>query len=229
MADKQSVRSVWLNTFAKNTVTPQWGKAAQKLRGRTLYHESETVFATPANSLYQARINCLIDGKNLVMPGPSIREGFYLLPARSIPFKDLPAAVTYRGLAKKGQLLKIDAIAELSIGLLLTGSLAVDREGGRIGDGNGFFDLCCAILQELGALQQEWSVMTFIREDQISTDLLPQDTWDIKIAGAITQTGIHVFNPPFQKSRIFWDVLPTDRIKRINPLWKLYRENRKSS
>jgi hypothetical protein len=69
--------------------------------------------------------------------------------------------------------------------------------------------------------------LTFVQEEQISRDLLPQDTWDIKMAGAITPAGIHTFTPPLQKPHIFWDVLPRDRIKRIDPLWKLYSARRK--
>ncbi len=227
MTDKESIRSAWLNLNAKKSAEPQWGKAAQKLRNLPVYREAATVFATPDISLHQARINSLTDGKHLVMPGPSIREGFYLLPARSIPFKYLSAAVTYKGLAQMGRLLKNDDIAELSVSLLLTGSLVIDNEGGRIGDGKGFFDLCCALLQELGGLQPGWSALTFIREDHISPGPLPQDKWDTKMAGAITQTGLQTFvQATPQKPEIFWDILTLDRIKRIDPLWKLYSTGR---
>jgi len=222
MTDKESQRSFWLGTLADNTSVVQWGKAAQKLRSLPAYREATTVFATPEKSLHQARINCLVDGKNLVMPGPSIRTGFFLLPSHSIPFTDIPAAVTYKGLAEIGQLLKDNAIAELTLGLLLTDSLAVDRNGGRIGDGKGFFDLCCALLQELGGLSEKWSAFTFIRDGHITTDPLPQDLWDIKVAGAVTQSDMHLFDQPAQKPVIFWELLSKDRIKRIDPLWRLY-------
>lgn len=223
MIDKESARSAWNLTLAAKTVAPQWGKAAEKLRTRPEYRNAATVFATPDAALHQARINCLVDGKNLVMPAPSVRAGFFLLVAHSVAFKDLAAAVTYKGLEKHGQLLKTSAIEGLAVGLLLTGSLVVDAAGGRLGDGNGFFDLCCALVQELGGLQQDWAVLTFIREEQICRDLLPQDPWDIKMSGAITPSGMHAFNPPFQKPRIFWDELPRDRIKRIDPLWKIFK------
>jgi 5-formyltetrahydrofolate cyclo-ligase len=222
MRDKEATRSSWSRTLAVHTTAPQWGKAAEKLRGLREYRDAATLFATPDESLHQARINCLVDGKNLVMPAPSIREGFFLVPAHTVPFKDLSAAITYKGLEKHGQLLKIGAIQELSVSLLLTDSLAVDLEGGRLGDGNGFFDLCCALLQELGALQQNWAVLTFILEDQISRDVLPRDSWDIIMSGAITPSVIHTFDPPQQSPMIFWDALPRDRLRRIDPLWKIY-------
>ena len=224
MTDKEAVRSAWRRTFTQNRVASQWGRAAEKLRGLHHYRNAATVFATPAESLHQARINCLVDGKNLVMPAPSIRTGFFLLPARTIPYKELSAAVTYKGLEKHGQLLKTTALPELSVALLLTDSLAIDLAGGRLGDGNGFFDLCCALLHETGGLHQDWTALSIIREEQISRDLLPQEAWDIKMSGAITPTGIHTFDPPLQKPQIFWDALSQDRIKRIDPLHKLQKE-----
>ena len=227
MTDKETARSAWRSILAQNTAVQQWGRTAEKLRGLQVYRDVTTVFATPDEALHQARINCLVDGKNLVMPAPSIRKGFYLLPAHSLPFKDISAAVTYRGLEKHGQLLKSQAIPMLHVGLLLTGSLAVDTAGGRLGDGTGFFDLGCALLHEFGGLQREKTVLTIILEEQISGELLTQDAWDIRMSGALTPSTIHMFAPPFQKPMIFWDQLPMDRIKRIDPLWKIYSAKQK--
>lgn len=228
MTEKESVRSQWRERLAKKNALIRWGHAAEKLRRMERYRKAATIFATPDESLYQARINCLSDGKNLVMPAPSLRDGFFLLPARSVPFTEISAAVTYKGLEKRGHLLKSSAISRLSVRLLLTGSLTVDLAGGRLGSGNGFFDLSCALLQELGGLQHDWFALTFIQEMQISQEKLPQEKWDIKISGAITPAGIHDLYPQEQKPRIFWEVLQENRIKRIDPLWQLYSERLKA-
>jgi 5-formyltetrahydrofolate cyclo-ligase len=224
MEQKKSIRSKWQIKLADMQSAPHWGKAAEKLRGLERYRNAATIFATPHDSLHQARINCLADGKNLLIPGPSIRDGFFLLAARSIPFKDIPLAATYKGLEKHGQLLKGDSMSKLSVGLLLADSLAVDCTGGRIGDGNGFFDLCCALLQELDGLEHNADILTFIQEEQISREMLPQDKWDVKLTGAVTPQQIHHFEPSDQKPKLFWDKLPKDRIKRIDPLWKLFQK-----
>ena len=222
MDPKKSVRSEWIKRLATGTTPPHWGKVAEKLRGLQSYRDTVTVFASPHESLLQARINCLVDGKSLLMPGPSIREGFFLLAARSIPYKNLPVAVTYKGLEKYGQRLQGDNMSGLSVALLLTDSLAVDGTGGRIGDGYGYFDLCCALLQEIDAIEHDAEILTFIQEDQISQDMLPQEQWDIKMSSAITPKQILQFEPSGQIPQIFWEVLPHDKIKRIDPLWKLY-------
>lgn len=224
MEQKESARLEWQKKIADISDSFHWGKAAEKLRRQPRYREAATVFATPHKSLLQARINSLVDGKNLLMPDPGIREGFLLLAPHSIPFKDISLAVTYKGLEKYGAQQKADDISGLAVDLLLTDALAVDASGGRLGDGHGFFDLCCAILQDLGALAHDAAFLAFIQKEQIAHDLLPQDLWDIKMTGAVTPEQILQFDPPPQRPQIFWDMLPHDRIKRIDPLWKLYRK-----
>ena len=63
MDPKKSVRSEWIKRLATGTPPPHWGKVAEKLRGLQSYRDTATVFATPHESLLQARINCLVDGK----------------------------------------------------------------------------------------------------------------------------------------------------------------------
>ena len=226
MPDKESLRTAWCKKLSDIQPAFPWGLTAERLRSLPFYRAAATVFATPDAALHQARINCLIDGKNLVMPSPSLREGFYLLPAHSLSFKKIAMAVTYKGLAKYGQLLKNTNMQELSVRLLLTDSLAVDREGGRLGSGRGFFDLSCGLLHDLGGLHRDWDTWTLVMETQISRELLPQEPWDIRVAGAVTPTGIYSFEPAQQKVGVYWDALSLDRIRRIDPLWKLYSSKR---
>ena len=219
---KESARAEWLARASAADTTHKWGKAAEKLRAMEAYRSVSNVFAAPHESLHQARINCLADGKNLIMPAPSLREGFFLLEARTVPFRDMPAAASYKGLEKFGKILK--NTGTLSTELLLTDSLAVDCEGGRLGDGNGFFDLCCALLQELDLLADTPSFLTFIQDEQVSPELLPQDKWDIRMSGAVTPERVIEFPPSPQKPQIAWDMLTAKRIKRIDPLWKLKKK-----
>jgi 5-formyltetrahydrofolate cyclo-ligase len=130
MTNKESIRNAWNERLTKRSLQPvPWGKTAEALRKLQEYRDAATVFATPAESLLQVRINCLLDGKNLLMPGPGLRNGFYLIKARTVPFRDLPVAVTYKGLEKHSLLQDIDDLKNLSIGLLLTDGLAIDTQG----------------------------------------------------------------------------------------------------
>jgi 5-formyltetrahydrofolate cyclo-ligase len=222
MTEKESVRREWQSRLAAGKAEAGWGRAAELLRRQPAYRDAATVFAAPGKALRQARINCLADGKNLVMPAPSLREGFYLLPSRTTSFRDIAAAVTYKGLPRYGRLLKNEAIGDLSVGLLLTDATAVDAEGGRLGDGRGFFDLCCALLHALAGLAESPVALAFILEEQVSGKLLPQDKWDIKMTGAVTPVQTHKFGSRLQPAPVYWDHLTRAQIKRIDPLWKIH-------
>ena len=222
MTEKESLRREWQSRFAAVKAGNGWGRAAELLRRQPSYQEAATIFAAPGKPLRQARINCLADGKNLLMPSPSLREGFYLLPARGTSFRDIAAAVTYKGLPRYGHLLKNEAIGSLAVNLLLTDAVAVDVAGGRLGDGRGYFDLCCALLHELSGLAENTTALAFILEEQISENLLPQDRWDIKMTGAVTPVQAHTFGSRLQPAPVFWEQLSRDQIKRIDPLWKIH-------
>ena len=225
MTNKGSIRQEWLDRL-KNHATLQvlWGKAAENLRKLQPYRNASTVFAAPDASLLQSRINCLVDGKNLIMPGASLRNGFYLLKSRTIPFPELSTAVTYKGLDKSGQLISYDEIKKLSIDLLLTDAVAVDRQGTRLGDAKGFVDLSFGILAELGAIQPDATILAVVSDDQITDNTLPREKWDVKMNGAVTPVGFVEFDINQVEGKIYWEALPKERIKKISPLWKLSQQ-----
>ena len=222
MTRKESIRQEWLDRLNKQSTIPVlWGKAAENLRKLQPYRDASTVFASPDASLLQTRINCLMDGKNLLMPGPSLRNGFYLLKTRTIPVPELSSAVTYKGLEKSGQLLSNDEIKKLSIDLLLTDAVAVDRQGTRLGDAKGFVDLSFGILSELGSIHPDATILAVVSEGQITNITLPREKWDVKMNGAVTPAGSVEFDINQVEGKIHWEALSKERIKKISPLWKL--------
>jgi len=203
-----------------------WGRLAQALRVVPAYRQARRVFVGPAPVLAQIRINVLIDGKELLMPAPGLKDGFYLCRPYAIPFRDLAYATTYRGVPRFGQLLDNHALAKTPVDLLVTDAVAVDSRGGRLGDGNGFFDLTCAIFAELGVCESRgaelWAV---VADAQLVSESLPEDPWDIPLDGVLTPTGTRRFERPERaRATLFWQHLPRERIRRMTPLWKLYAD-----
>ncbi|MBU0486145.1 MAG: 5-formyltetrahydrofolate cyclo-ligase [Proteobacteria bacterium] len=197
------------------------GKAAEALRRLPIYRQAKQVFVGPDDVLTQVRINALLDGKELIMPAPGLKEGFFLLKPYSIPFMKLGHAVTYKGLADFGQRLSQEEIAGLQVGLLVAGAVAVDREGGRLGDGLGFFDLSCAIFTENNALALNVYLCALVDEGQVVAQV-PQDEWDVKLNVIITgEQVIELSAESFTGAKIIWDKLPPKRIRKITPLWNL--------
>lgn len=225
--EKENIRNELLSTSESQSGSkPSAGIIAEQLRKTTIYRQAKQLFVSPAPSLAQIRINALVDGKDLVMPGPGLRDGFYLLKPYSIPFTDLGYATIYKGLLQYAQRLSQEETARLSIAILVTDALTVDSDGYFLGDGKGFFDLVVASLFSLGALASQAKVFA-VADDKGRPDALPHDPWDIRVDGLIFPDGVLVIDEGKNiksEPKIYWDELSLDRIKRITPLWQLYNQ-----
>lgn len=194
------------------------GKIAEAVRRIEAYRQCRQIFIAPAPALAQLRINALLDGKELIVPGPGLKEGFYLLRPFSIPFPKLALAVSLKGIPVHGELLRHEALASLTIGVLITEALAVDARGVRLGDGTGFFDLACAILHRCGALTEAPAIWAAAVPRQ--PDELPAEPWDVRMHALIGPQGIVQFPERDPLPAIAWQHIPKQRIKKITPLWK---------
>ena len=202
------------------------GRAAELLRREPFYRASPRILVSPVPALQQVRINCLVDGKELIVPGPGLKDGFYLLKPYAVPFHALPHAVSIKGLAAAGRRLSRAEVEKLSLALLVTGAVAVDRLGNRLGDGLGFFDLSWAVLAELGALQSDAAVAACVNEAQIVEKPLPVACWDVPADIIVTEKDVYPapHGSPAPR-RLFWQHLPERRTRKITPIWWL-RESR---
>lgn len=194
------------------------GKLAEVVRRSDCYRQCRRIFISPDPGLAQLRINALLDGKELLVPGPGLKEGFYLFHPFRIAFGQLSHALSLKGIPAHGQLLRHRELAELSIGLLITEALAVDSQGNRLGDGSGFFDLACALLHQAGALAQTpaiWATGVACQPQQ-----LPAEPWDVRMTGLVGVQGVLSFPPLESLPNIVWPQLSRQRIKKLTPLWK---------
>ena len=196
------------------------GKLAEMLRRQDLYRQARSVFATPAGLLHQIRLNCLLDNKQLVMPSPGLKDGFFRIKPHTVPFRQLGMAMTESGLRRFGR--RLEPGEKLAIDLLLTGALAVDREGGRLGNGTGYFGLSCAMLSANGWLADDPRILAVVDQRQQVTEPLPREPWDVAMTGVVTVEGCCRFGDHGRKEYpIFWQQLAAGRIKKITPLWQL--------
>lgn len=220
----QNDKEIWRQQFrsiAAPTAAP--GKLAEVIRAQACYRRSKTLFVAPAPLLQQVRINALLDGKILLMPGPALKKGFYLLRPYTVAFKDLGYAVTLKGLEGHGRPLDVAGLAELRVDLALTDCLAVDGNGGRLGHGTGFFDLAMAILAELEAVGA-WTLFGAIGgADQLVDAALAQDPWDVAMHFLCHGQGVQQFAISPHQPVLCWDRLPKKRIRKSDLLWQLYQ------
>lgn len=203
----------------------RWQLIAQLLRQMPEYRRAKRVFIAPAPHLRQARINCLADGKELVMPSAGLKEGFLLLRPDDVPFPKRQFAVTLKGVGTWGRRLRQDELAPLQIGIVVADGLAVDARGVRLGRGDGVVDLTFAILSSVGALADERLVVVVPELEESVTEGLPQESWDIIADASLTDSGVRFFaGQSSMAGEIVWPALEKRQIRRMTPLFHLWQQ-----
>lgn len=101
-------------------------------------------------------------------------------------FEGEGSLVQRRGLWEPTQSLGREAIADADV--LITPGLRVDRRGVRLGQGAGCYDRALAI-----ASAQAWVVM-LLHDDEISEEVLPEESHDRRVDAVSTPSGIIRFD-----------------------------------
>ena len=198
------------------------GKAAERLRRTLPYRESRRVLVSLDRALVQVRLNVLSDRKKLVIPTRAMKDGFLTVdPEESIPpRKRLLAVQPHPGnaFARKN---RHDVPLEPPIDLIITGALAVGRDGTRLGDGQGHLDLQFAILRELAWLHPQVQIMALVTENQIHASL-PIEAHDIGVQWIVTPDGTipTSLSKPLSPG-VIWERLTQRQIKRNSALFYL--------
>ncbi len=227
--DKQSIREqVWRGMEAKGVTTfpkPARGRipnfvgsqeAAARLRSLPAYTSVKTIFVNPDAAQLAVRELALCDGKRLIMASPKLRKGFIMLDPTEI--KDVKTAVSIRGAFEHGRKVSIRGI---KVDMVIEGSVAVDRKGGRMGKGGGFGDLEFAIMQRLGSITNTTPIVTTVHPLQI-VDTVPMSKHDAPVDFILTTDctieTAHLYPKP---QGIIWELLPSDAFKQMPILAEL--------
>lgn len=105
------------------------------------------------------------------MPVPRLKDGLlkHITIHESANKNQIREAVSRRGLEFDGRTISIGD--ELKLDLLVLGSVAVSKEGYRIGKGKGYADLEFAILMEMKAITEETVIVTTVHDSQVKSIL----------------------------------------------------------
>ena len=204
-----------------------YGRLAEQVRRAEWYRAARTVFVGPSPLLRQVRINVLADGKALLMPSASLRRGFLLFPPRSVPFARLSHAVTPKGARRFARRLSEEGLCRWPVEVAVTDALRIDRAGVRLGPGDGFFDLAMALLAAWqGLAPTVLSVGCLASAGDLAADPLPSEPFDVPVQVAVCATGeltLPLAPASLPVPAIHWRYLQRRQIRRIDPLWKLWR------
>jgi len=132
---------------------PCWGripnfigseKAAENLRTTKEWKNAKVIFANPDAAQRKVRENTLKDGKTLIMASPKLKMGYLMIFPNKVRGREAYAS-TIKGAFKFG--VQVENFPKPD--LIITGCVAVDRHGNRLGKGGGYGDAEILMVKEL--------------------------------------------------------------------------------
>jgi 5-formyltetrahydrofolate cyclo-ligase len=161
-------------------------KAALLLFTLPEWQKAKSIKANPDSPQRPVRHLALSSGKTIYMAVPRLRENkcFIKLDPSKIPSEKFNDASSIKGAFRYGLPVHPKEIPQ--IGLIVAGSVAVNRKGSRIGKGGGYSDLEYAIGREFGFVREDVIILTTVHPLQIVDEDLFETDHDFQIDFIIT-------------------------------------------
>jgi 5-formyltetrahydrofolate cyclo-ligase len=190
--------------------------AAERLTRHPAWQNSSTIKANPDSPQTHVRRLALEQGKTLVMAVPRLRDQhpFRLLDPKRLSGEKLREAATIKGAMRHGKVIDLDQVPELD--LVLSGSVAVNLKGARLGKGGGFSDLEYGLLSEAGKIDRRTVVATTVHPIQIVRENLLMTGHDIPVNLVATPRAVIEVDGAYKRpDGILWDHLQPPQIHEI--------------
>jgi 5-formyltetrahydrofolate cyclo-ligase len=156
-------------------------KAAKLLTTLREWKRAKIVFSNPDSAQQPVRELALKEGKILIMATPRLKKGYLKIEPKDVKGREKEAS-TIKGAFKYGKPVKDLPKPDL----IITGCVAVDKEGWRLGKGGGYGDKeIKTFLEKFGKIP----VITTVHDLQI-VDKVPHEKYDTKVDYVVTPNKI---------------------------------------
>ena len=191
--------------------------AARRLAALPQWQASKTIKANPDAPQLPVRVQALADGKRVYMAVPRLRDPkpFLLLDPKRLRVDPRDAA-SIKGAAASGRPVAIDELG--SIDLVVCGTVAVNRDGVRIGKGGGYSDLEFALLVERSLVDEHTLLTTTVHPTQLLEEELPETEHDFRVDRIVLPDEVIETRAPKRPTGILWDHLDEAKIEAIPAL-----------
>jgi len=201
--------------------------SARLLCESPLWKRAKTIKINPDSPQRPIRQRALEEGKVLYMAVPRLKENrpFIELDPKGLKASPFQAS-SIKGASRYGRPVTLKEVKKID--LVVCGSVAVNRDGARVGKGGGYSDLEYALLREEGKIHGKTPIVTTVHPLQIRKDPIPMTEHDISLNAIVTPIEIYLIkksNHPRPKG-IYWERLPPAKINTI-PVLKIRRPHRK--
>ncbi len=189
--------------------------AARRLCESRLWKKAKIIKINPDSPQRAIRQKALEEGKTLYMAVPRLREEKPFIEVDPKKVKGSPLqASSIKGADRYGRLVSLQEVKKID--LIVCGSVAVNKEGARIGKGGGYSDIEYAILREEGKVDVKTPIITTVHRLQILSEPIPMTEHDIPLNAVATDTEfIIVKNRHRKPTGIYWQSLEPEKIEAI--------------
>jgi 5-formyltetrahydrofolate cyclo-ligase len=197
---------------------------ARVLSQMPLWLTARVLKANPDSPQRAIRHKALEAGKTIYMAVPRLQSAkpFIELDPKKLKCSAYVAS-SIKGAAKYGRAVSLKEVRRID--LIVCGSVAVNRQGARVGKGGGYSDLEFALLTEEKKIDRKTPIITSVHLLQIVNEEIPMTKHDIPLSAIVTPNEIIDVESILSRPKgIYWDMLPPEKIATIPVL-----KNRKSA
>ena len=190
-------------------------QCAQRVAELDVWNRAMIIKANPDSPQRAIRHLALKQGKTIYMAVPRLREKkcFVELDPQRIG-EHLYRASSIKGAFELGSQVAVDEMKPVDV--ILCGSVAVRRDGARVGKGGGYSDLEYAIAREIGFVGAGTPVITTVHPLQLVEQEIDLEPHDIPVDFIITPDEIITTRTRLSRPRgIYWEYLDQEKINAI--------------
>ncbi|HEX2261447.1 MAG TPA: 5-formyltetrahydrofolate cyclo-ligase [Candidatus Binatia bacterium] len=191
-------------------------EACARLIAETPYWKNAKALKINPDSPQRAiRQKALEEGKVIYMAVPRLHseKPFIELDPKKLKCSAYVAS-SIKGAAKYGRPVNLEEVRKID--LIVCGSVAVNRQGARVGKGGGYSDLEFALLTEKKKVGLDTPIVTSVHPLQIIDGQIPITEHDIPLSAIVTPNEIIEIESALPRPKgIYWSLLPPEKIADI--------------
>jgi 5-formyltetrahydrofolate cyclo-ligase len=176
-------------------------QAASRLAELPEWQAARVIKANPDAPQLPVRRRARNDGKTLYMAVPRLTT--------DKPFVEVRGDPTIKRALSEGAPRGLDELAP--VGLVVCGTVAVNRKGVRVGKGGGFSDLEFALLADRGLVGENTTIVTTVHELQLLDEDLPETEHDFRVDVIVTPESVIRTRRHRRPAGIMWDHLDAEK------------------
>jgi 5-formyltetrahydrofolate cyclo-ligase len=194
--------------------------AAERLAATDAWRSADAVKANPDAPQLPVRRAALRRGKTVYMAVPRLRDENCFLRLDPAEIDDIDHATTIGGSSEVGEQVGPGAMGEVD--LVVSGSVAVNGRGARVGKGEGYSDLEFALLRESGLVDDDTTTATTVHGFQVVDRGIPTTPRDVPIDWIHTpERTVRTDAPGAKPTGVAWEALDEERIEEIPALRRM--------